>query len=99
MLNLETIGGRIIEAHLRFTDQWPDLYGPGWIDSLVGLYREHHWRPSPAARRTGYSVVLFAEHGRRYRMIERDQLAPLRRAPGISSIQITFHPDKSPEAH
>ena len=27
MLNIETIGGRIIEAHLRFADQWPDLYG------------------------------------------------------------------------
>ena len=29
MLNLETIGGTIIEAHLRFADQWPDLYGAG----------------------------------------------------------------------
>ena len=27
MVNIETIGGRIIEAHLRFADQWPDLYG------------------------------------------------------------------------
>ena len=27
MINLETIGGRIIEVHLRFADQWPDLYG------------------------------------------------------------------------
>ncbi|MGB9389117.1 MAG: hypothetical protein WCB70_03850, partial [Xanthobacteraceae bacterium] len=34
MLNLETIGGTIIEAHLRFADQWPDLYGPGWVDAL-----------------------------------------------------------------
>ncbi|HET6194972.1 MAG TPA: hypothetical protein VFE12_04425, partial [Acetobacteraceae bacterium] len=25
MANFETIGGRIIEAHLRFADQWPDL--------------------------------------------------------------------------
>src|SRR5262245_33305665 len=24
MVNLETIGGKIIEAHLRFADQWPD---------------------------------------------------------------------------
>ena len=38
MLNLETIGATIIEAHLRFSDQWPDLYGPGWVDALVGLY-------------------------------------------------------------
>ena len=32
MANLETIGGRIIEVHLRFTDQWPDLYGSGLVD-------------------------------------------------------------------
>jgi hypothetical protein len=99
MLNLETIGGKIIEAHLRFTDQWPDLYGPGWIDSLVGLYSNHRWRDTGSARRTGYSVVLFADHGRRYRMVDRDQLAALRRDPAISSIQITFHEDKPPETH
>jgi hypothetical protein len=99
MLNLETIGGKIIEAHLRFTDQWPDLYGPGWIDSLVSLYSDHHWRSPAAARRTGYSVVLFADHGRPYRMIDGDSLATLRKDPAISSIQITFHADKPPEAH
>ncbi len=39
MLNFETIGGRIIDAHLRFADQWPDLYGRGWLDAVVGLYQ------------------------------------------------------------
>ena len=43
MLNLETIGGTIIEAHLRFADQWPDLYGPGWVDALVRLYEQGEW--------------------------------------------------------
>ena len=38
MLNLETIDGTIIEAHLRFADQWPDLYGAGWVAALVRLY-------------------------------------------------------------
>src|SRR2546428_10981238 len=28
-VNLETIGGTIIEAHLRVADQWGDLYGAG----------------------------------------------------------------------
>ena len=40
MLNLETIGGTIIEAHLRFADQWPDLYGPGWVDAVVAPLRD-----------------------------------------------------------
>ena len=39
MLNVETIGGRIIEAHLRFADQWPDLYGEGWVEALIRLVR------------------------------------------------------------
>ena len=67
MLNLETIGGTIIEAHLRFADQWPDLYGPGWVDALVGLYENRDWDFDDEDRREGYSVVLFGPNGRRYR--------------------------------
>ena len=41
MVNLETIGARIIEVHLRFADQWPDLYGgEPWVESLVRLYQD-----------------------------------------------------------
>ena len=43
MINIETIGDRIIETHLRFSDQWPDLYGAGWVEALVGLYRDKNW--------------------------------------------------------
>src|SRR3954471_14966778 len=43
MLNLETIGGSIIDVHLRITDQWPDLYGPGWVDAVIGLYDRGVW--------------------------------------------------------
>ncbi len=35
VINLETIGGRIIEVHLRFADQWPDLYGTGWVEGTL----------------------------------------------------------------
>ena len=38
MLNLETIGATIIEVHLRFADQWPDLYGVGWVEAVARLY-------------------------------------------------------------
>jgi hypothetical protein len=99
MLNLETIGGRIIEAHLRFADQWPDLYGPGWVEAVVGLYTHGHWQFNEGERRTGYSVVLFAPPGRRYRHPPRALLAALRARPGICSIQITFHEDKDPSHH
>jgi hypothetical protein len=100
MLNLETIGGRIIEAHLRFADQWPDLYGgAGWVEALVGLYATGRWHYAEPARRTGHSVVLFAPAGRRYRHPPRELVEALLRRPGISSIQITFHEDRAPEHH
>jgi hypothetical protein len=98
LVNLETIGGTIIECHLRFADQWVDLYGPGWLDSVVELYARGRWHFPDAARRTGYSVVLFGRHGIRYR-IDPDGVDELRRLAGVSSIQITFHRDRPPETH
>lgn len=99
MLNLETIGGRIIEVHLRFADQWPDLYGPGWVAALIRLYAERRWSFEEGARQTGYSVVLFAPSGPHYRHPPAPLVAGLTRQPGISSIQITFHEDRPPHLH
>lgn len=98
-VNLETIGGRIIEAHLRFTDQWPDLYGPGWIEAIVGLYAVRSWRRQEEDRRTGYSVVLFGPHGVAYRPPPRALVTALVSLPEISSVQVTFHRRLAPELH
>lgn len=99
MANFETIGGRIIEGHLRFSDQWPDLYGDGWVDSLVGLYAQKEWNFDDTDRRDGYSVVLFGAHGVSYKHPPREAVDELRARPEISSVQITFHENKAPEAH
>jgi hypothetical protein len=99
MVNVETIGGNIIEAHLRFSDQWPDLYGPGWVEAMVALYVHGRWTFADADRRDGYSVVLFGTHGPHYRRPDAAALAELRALPGISSVQITFHDDRPPESH
>ena len=98
-VNVETIGTKIIEAHLRFADQWPDLYGPGWLDAVVDLYSMGSWHYRDDARRTGYSVVLFGAHGPRYQKPGQDYVDEFLTWPGISSIQITFHEDKAPELH
>lgn len=98
-LNLETIGGRIIEAHLRFADQWPDLYGPGWLDAVVDLYVHGRWQYADTDRRDGYSVVLFGGHGPQYEPVDPRRIEELVREPGISSLQVTFHVDKPPELH
>ncbi len=53
ILNIETIGGRMIEVHLRMSDQWPDLYGAGWVEAVVRLYdaaRLGFCRSRPARR-------------------------------------------------
>ncbi len=100
MLNLETIGGTIIEAHLRFSDQWPDLYGPGWVDAVVGLYEQGEWDfPYDDDRSEGYSVVLFGPNGVRYRHPPRALVDEVKRIPGVTSVQITFHEDRDPERH
>ena len=100
MVNLETIGGTIIEAHLRFSDQWPDLYGEGWLDAVVRLYEHGAWRYDDRARRDGYSVVLFAAHaGNGYRHPPSKLVDELRARRDVASIQITFHEDRPPEAH
>lgn len=99
MINLETIGGKIIEAHLRFADQWPDLYGAGWVEALVRLYAGKEWGFDDSGRRTGYSVVLFVPHGQRYRHPPADLQRTILAMPDISSLQITFHEDLAPERH
>jgi hypothetical protein len=99
MLNLETIGGVIIEAHLRFSDQWPDLYGEGWIDAVVRLYENGVWDFADPHRRDGFSVVLFGPGGRRYVHPPQSLIHEVGRMDSVSSVQITFHEDWAPERH
>lgn len=99
MVNTETIGGKMIEMHLRFSDQWPDLYGAGWVEALIGLYARRQWSFDDRVRREGYSVVLFGPKGRRYRHPPRRLLDEVLAMPGISSAQNTFHEDRDPERH
>ncbi len=99
MLNAETIGGTIIDAHLRFADQWPDLYGAGWVEALVNLYRDRAWTFAEPDRRDGYSLALFLPHGRPYRHPPAEVVAAASALPNVSSVQITFHEDRPPETH
>ncbi|MCG6873271.1 MAG: hypothetical protein LJE84_13375 [Gammaproteobacteria bacterium] len=99
MLNFETIGARIIEIHMRFADQWPDLYGTGWVEALVNLYSCGGWDFVDDEPRTGYSVVLFGAHGIQYRHPPAEVVERVRAMPGVSSVQITFHEDRPPASH
>jgi hypothetical protein len=99
MMNFETIGGVIIEVHLRFADQWCDLYGEGWVEALVDLYAAGRWAFPDGDRREGYSVPLFARHGPRYRHPPAVLQEEIRAMADVSSLQITFHEAKPPEDH
>ena len=99
MVNFETIGARIIEVHLRFADQWPDLYGPGWVEAVIRLYEKGDWAFDDTDRRDGFSVVLFGPHGIQYEHPSAEFLQRMRETEGISSIQITFHEDRPPASH
>src|SRR5262249_33502431 len=89
VVNIETIGGRIIECHLRMSDQWVDLNGPGWLAAVVDLYRTGAWRLQER-RQTGYSVVLFGAPGMAPRGVDRAAATALLNTASVSSIQITF---------
>ena len=95
MLNIETIGGKIIEMHLRFSDQWPDLYGLGWLDAMVGVYSRGRWEFAEKARVPGYSVALFGPHGRGFAHPSKEIRYKVLAMSGISSSQITFHEGRS----
>ncbi len=99
MLNLETIGGKIIEAHLRFSDQWPDLYGAGWLDAMVGLYSRRVWEYADSDRRNGYSVILFGPHSRQYAFPPEELMSEIRAMQGVSSLQITFYENLDASSH
>ncbi len=99
IINAETIGGTIIDAHLRFSDQWPDLYGTGWVEALIGLHGKQRWTFDDSQRRDGFSLALFFPNGRRFRHPPADIVNVAARMPGVSSIQITFYEDRLPEAH
>lgn len=99
MMNFESIGGGLIEAHLRFADQWCDLYGAGWVEALVKLYAEGVWEFDDSARRRGFSIPLFAEHAEQFSHPPEAAQAKIRAMPGIKSLQITFHDMKDASQH
>jgi hypothetical protein len=93
MLNIETIGGHIIEAQLRFADQWCDLYGADWIKAVVKLYATGQWHYPDKARHEGFSVPLFARHGAVPAYPSPVVQTYIRNLPHIKSLQITYLPN------
>jgi hypothetical protein len=90
MINIESIGGRVIEAQLRFADQWCDLNGKGWLDAVVELYARGEWNFADGARHDGWSIPLFARHGTVPPHPSAEVQSRIRGLPHIKSLQITY---------
>jgi hypothetical protein len=99
MINVETIGGRIIEAQIRFADQWCDLYGQGWLEAVAQLYSRGEWQFSEGSRREGFSIPLFAAHGLVPPYPPDEAQRAIRTMPDVASLQITYHAGKAGEDH
>ncbi|KAG0602664.1 hypothetical protein M758_10G031600 [Ceratodon purpureus] len=98
VINVETIGRRIIECHLRMTSQWVDLNGEGWLDAVANLHVHGVWRFENSPKRDGFSVALFGEHGKRW-SIDREAAQALLPAEDVTSIQVTFDDSVAPDDH
>ncbi|KAF9165556.1 hypothetical protein DFQ26_009807 [Actinomortierella ambigua] len=96
MVNFETIGGTIIEFHLRFTPQWADLYGQRWLEAVVRLYAEKRWDYDDNNRNDLYSVILWGLPQRQYRLPPASEVTKARATTSVSSIQVPFYENIDP---
>ncbi|MBL8703378.1 MAG: hypothetical protein JNM30_00970 [Rhodospirillales bacterium] len=93
IVNFETIGARIIECHLRMSVEFVPLYGRGWLDAVVRLYRDQAWdfAEGPFPRFTVPSFTGNVPH-----RVDRAALAALEAMPGIHRVFPTIN-DGMPE--
>ena len=88
--NIELIGGRPIEAHLRGSNGFFDFYGPEFIPAWVALCDGEPWNPPPAVP-GGFIISVFgdADLGEANRKAAADasvDLQPDPYTPGRSAI-------------
>lgn len=93
MANFETMGNAITSVHLRFVDQWPDLYGEGWVEALIGLYHRGRWAFDDAGRRDGHSVELVVPAGTLWSPAPPAAVQTALEIPGIASVQMAVPPE------
>lgn len=96
MLNVETIGGTMIEIHPRLSAQYVDLWPSGWLAAVVRLYSEGVWNWH-APLLPGFSVPLWTwPENDGYRVTGRMVADTLARFP-ILSVQPVVSADDEHE--
>jgi hypothetical protein len=87
LVNIETIGGKIIDCHLRMTPRFVDLYSDGWLNSVVTLYHRGTWHYEKG-RAESVSYTLRALHPGHYTISDPEKMENLKEIAG--SIQFVF---------
>ncbi len=59
VVNVETIGGFIIEIHMRQSAQWLRLYGRQWPLAVSRLYDQNMWDFDPDTIMGGWSIPVY----------------------------------------
>jgi hypothetical protein len=90
MVNMETIGGRISTARLRFSNQWPDLYGRKWLAAIVRLHQYGTWDLIDTERAQGYSLNLTVAHGAVCAYPHADSMRAYEGTVGVSCIRLPY---------
>lgn len=68
VFNFESIGNTIIEGHLRFSDQFADLYEDNFIQKISDLYTYGNWEKQKIFKK-GYSQVLWKNKAKKYKIL------------------------------
>ena len=91
IINIEIIGDKIIECHLRMNTQVIDLYGGDeWLTRVDELYDVKSWNPDKNIKyNTGYSYVLRKDTGCTYKIDDKEKLEELKGR--VSSIQLILN--------
>lgn len=87
ILNFETIGGRIIECHLRMSVEFIPLYGKGWLDAVVRLYRGGTW-DFVETNFPRFMVPSFTEL--KPHVVDRAALRAIAAMPGVRAVFTTL---------
>lgn len=87
VVNVESMGGKIIDCHLRMTPRFVDLYGKDWLKSVVVLYDKGSWHYDQG-RALGVSYTLRALKPGKCHIEDVETLEDLKEKAG--SIQMIF---------
>ena len=91
VLNLEIIGGKIIECQPRLSPQFVPIYGNKWLTQIASLYDKKKWTSIKTIK--GYSIPLFLNNGGFPPIIDSLLVREIKKAPEILDVQICIDND------